>query len=799
MVAITQRIPNFLGGVSQQVDERLFPGQVRDALNAYPDPTYGLAKRPGGRYIGELKDGANAVIAPNTFDNAAWFSIFRDGNEKYVGALIGGVISIWSLVDGTRKTVTSEGSASTYLTGGKDDFNFLTVNDFTFITNKKTTVTKLADPSFTPRTKATVRLVEVAYSSRYVININGTEYAHITRNADDLVGAGDPPKKILNADDILDALITAIGAPSGITVTKIGTSLEIVSTSTMLVTVKGGQDGEALRVYQDNADNITRLAPETVHGRVVEVTNSAANASSFYVKFVANNGVSGTGYWEETIKPGLSPGLTPATMPHELVRNNDGTFTVRPATWEPRLVGDDESNSHPSFVDSEIQQLFFYNNRLGFLTEDNVSMSQAGEYFNFYHTSATTLVASDPVDLSCSSVKPAILHAVLPTAQGLLLFSQYQQFMMSADDGIWSPTTVTIKSIANYECDPLTSPVDLGTTSIFTSKNQNFTRVFEMTTRGQQENPIVVDQSKIVNEWIPAGRNQLVASPQNSLVSLAGRDSDMIYLYRFYELDEERKMSAWVNWQLSGKVQHHAINSDIMFAVTLQSGAYVIQQLQLVQSPTTSALVSSTGSKVDPYLDMWIEVEGVYSSVTQKTTFTLPFKYDVGKEICIVLGTPTIIEFTDSGLVAFPTVLGSGSNRYIELPGDLSDAIAYLGYPFLYEVALPRYYYRSDEGNSYTGSTVISRYIFYVGQGSDLSFSVSALGRPTWDAIAGSKEADYYRANDTPLDPYRIYTIPILQRSDNFTMKLTSKLPFPVNLVSMMWEGQFSNRFYRRA
>ena len=799
MAAVTQRIPNFLGGVSQQVDERLFPGQVRTALNTYPDPTFGLTKRPGGKYIKELRAADGSIVAPGVFDNAAWFSIFRDGNEKYVANLSGGQLSIWSLIDGSRKTVTVAGSAATYLLGGKNDFNFLTVNDYTFITNKTVTVTAQAAPAFTPRKNATVRLLEVAYSAEYVVTINGTEYKYLTRNADDNLGAADPPKKTLNADDILDALKTAISAASGITVTRYGSSLEIVGTSTIAVTAKGAQSGEAIRVYQDTADNIARLATETVHGRVVEITNSAANASSYYVKFFAANGTGGPGYWEETVKPGISLGLNPATMPHELVRNANGTFTVQPSTWEPRLVGDDESNSHPSFVGNTIEQLFFYNNRLGFLTDDNVSMSQAGEYFNFYHTSATTLVAADPVDLSCSSVKPAVLHAVIPTAQGLLLFSQYQQFMMSSESGVWTPTTVVIKGIANYECDPRTSPVDLGTTSIFTSKNPNYTRVFEMTTRGQNENPIVVDQSKIVSEWIPASRDQLVSSPQNALVTLAGRDSSIVYMYRFYEVGDERKMAAWVNWQLSGKVQHHAINSDSMFAVTLQSGSYVIQQLQLVQSPTTSALVSSTGTKVDPCLDMWSLATGTYSSVTRKTKYYIPFPYDTGKEVCITGGVPSNSAFFESGFVNFPQVLNDATGYYVEIPGDFTQSNMFIGYTYNYEVTLPRYYYNTDSGNDFTSSIVMSRYKIYVGQGSNLDFSIKANGRPEWKEVAGSIRSDFYKANDTPMDPYHIYTIPIMQRSENFIMKLTSTLPFPVNLVSMVWEGQYSNRFYKRA
>ena len=50
MPAVTQLIPNFLGGVSRQNDDKKLLGQVTECINGYPDPTYGLLKRPGMKF-----------------------------------------------------------------------------------------------------------------------------------------------------------------------------------------------------------------------------------------------------------------------------------------------------------------------------------------------------------------------------------------------------------------------------------------------------------------------------------------------------------------------------------------------------------------------------------------------------------------------------------------------------------------------------------------------------------------------------------------------------------------------------
>ena len=58
MAAVNQRIPNFLGGVSQQPDKIKFPGQLRACDNAVPDITFGLKKRPPAEFVANLS-GAN--------------------------------------------------------------------------------------------------------------------------------------------------------------------------------------------------------------------------------------------------------------------------------------------------------------------------------------------------------------------------------------------------------------------------------------------------------------------------------------------------------------------------------------------------------------------------------------------------------------------------------------------------------------------------------------------------------------------------------------------------------------------
>ena len=131
------------------------------------------------------------------------------------------------------------------------------------------------------------------------------------------------------------------------------------------------------------------------------------DADNYYVKFYADNGTQGSGKWEECVRPnnfssGSDPmvkGLDPATMPHALVNNRNGTFSFKKLDettanaagndnyWKYREVGDDITNPFPSFKGLEIQNIFFHRNRLGLIANEQVVMSRPGDYFNFQNVS----------------------------------------------------------------------------------------------------------------------------------------------------------------------------------------------------------------------------------------------------------------------------------------------------------------------------------------------------------------------------------------------------------------------------
>ena len=100
MASITQTIPNYNGGISEAPDQFKLPGQAKNIVNAIPDLTYGLYKRPGTERVGSSRLANVAALG-------SWFHYYRDETEgSYIGQVqSNGTVKMWSCTDGAEKTV----------------------------------------------------------------------------------------------------------------------------------------------------------------------------------------------------------------------------------------------------------------------------------------------------------------------------------------------------------------------------------------------------------------------------------------------------------------------------------------------------------------------------------------------------------------------------------------------------------------------------------------------------------------------------------------------------------------------
>ena len=461
---------------------------------------------------------------------------------------------------------------------------------------------------------------------------------------------------------------------SGFTITQIGVGLHIKRTSAFNASTPVG---ELLNVVASKVNDVGDLPSQCKHGMVVEVVNSSAEEDNYYVKFFGNNDKDGEGIWEECAKPGRKIRLKRSTMPIVLIRTADGnfrlseldgsTYTISGTTysvpqWDDALVGDDVTNPEPSFIGKSISKMLFFRNRFAILADENIILSRPGDFTNFFAKSAIQFVASDPIDIAASSEYPAILYDGIQVNTGLILFSKNQQFMLTTDSDVFSPTTAKINALSSYNFNFATNPISLGTTIGFLDNAGKFSRFFEMVQVQREGEPQIIEQSAVVSRLFEKDLKLISNSRENSVIFFSEEGTNTLYGYRYFDQVTERKLAAWFKWTLTGTIQYHCMQDDNLYVV-VRNGASNKDQLLKYAIKMDSNTFALAENRV--HLDHLMEVSGwSYNATTDKSTKAKP----TGLESSNQLAAYDVDTGNNLGRYAKITV--SGSN--LELDGNWS-------------------------------------------------------------------------------------------------------------------------------
>ena len=563
--------------------------------------------------------------------------------------------------------------------------------------------------------------------------------------------------------------------------------------------------------------------PTTVDNNYYHILNSQETDKDDY--YVVGDG----SVWTEVAEPGIPLGFDVSDMPHDLRMTAANTFQFGVGNFTNRLVGDENTNPHPTFVNSNISDVFIYFNRLGILSRDNIILSETlkptytlavPQPISFYSKSAQVTIASDPIDLNAASVRSIQLKSVLPAPQGLILFSDGEQFMMYADQGILTPLTAIIKSISNYELDPVIPPIELGEEFYYVSKTPRFTKVMRMITRGMENDPLVDEATRAAPEYIPSSVNSFVGNSQNRFFALADSNQEYMWFHRTYTRGEQRVMSSWYKWKFPGNVLSCGFIADNMFSVLEADNKVFVVQASLNKVPNTELLVNVPNPNdqffqpligIGPYLDSWTSTLGVptYDPATKLTTIPVINDYPIiddpdYKPILILSEDDNLArnvggEYTAEAGMIYPltVVPGVGFTAKGNLLADENKFV--VGYSFEMIYDLPTTYFRLENTIDNTASLIISRYKFAFSNSGMVQFQINDVDNQNqYNDIDSVTDTEYYKADALPIFRRVMFTVPIYRRNEYFRFRIYSDSPFPATLDKMSWEGQYSPRFYRR-
>ncbi len=523
------------------------------------------------------------------------------------------------------------------------------------------------------------------------------------------------------------------------------------------------------------------------------------NFSGYYVRRVGS-------VWEETYGPGANISLDEVTLPHALVRQADGSFVFAPFTWNARKYGDEISNPPPTFINRTINGVFYWKNRLGFITDENVVMSGSGDYGNFWRNTMTTLLDSDVVDVAQSSSKVSILEYAIPFNNSMMLFSDQTQYSFNVAD-LLTPTSVSIDAATHYEMDKGVKPVSIGSEVYFVSKSGSHSRLREYFVSNEGTTTEAADVTAHVQRYVPKNIIQITGnSTENCVFAISSEPGfeNRIYVYKFFWSGDEKVQSAWSYWELDSDDVILSIEAlaDALYILVKRADGTYLEKCELASGETTGDL------DFDILLDRRYElkeIEMFYSPALDETTLGLPFEIlnQADLKVITTVGTGDVGKLIPQSSYTFPVI---ALNNEIVVPGDVTGSKPYVGTNYVSDYQFSEQFVYDQGGNADTTGRLQLRTFTVTYQdsgyfttkvypyGTDFAANIENVVPANVSDFTGRQLGDSSLLIGEPSLHSGDYTFYVDGVSTDVVVSIGNDSHLQANLMSCQWEGSFTKR-----
>jgi hypothetical protein len=786
MTLVSSSIPNFVNGVSQQPFAQRLTSQGEVQENGYSTVSSGLRKRSPTEHVAKIRD--------TPLNDCVIHTIDRDGTEQYQLIITNGDLRIFG-IDGAERTVNFTNKAYLHTEGVVNaSFALTTVADYTFITNRTISTAQRSDLSPVRPFEALFNIKLGNYGKTYEVIVNGTSIASYTTPT----GSDAAQSPQISTDYIaaqLAAAMTTAGYNTGSWVmSQFGSSVYLKNTfADFTVATKDGFNSFALVAIKDNLQKFTDLpANPMIDSFQVEIVGDQTSSfDNYWVKFDAGGTNNTAGVWKESMAPGMVLGLDGTTMPHQLVREADGTFTFAPAPWVDRKVGDEGSSPDPSFVGKVINDVFFFQNRLGFLSDENFIMTETGNYFNPYRTTVITLLDSDPVDASAATNKVAVLTHAVSFNKQLLLFSRQQQFIVDSDD-IMSPKKVPIKPSTAFFVNTAAKPAAAGRNVYFAVDKGDWSSVREYFADLNNLTNDATDITSHVPTYVPSGIIKIAAGANEDVLAfLSETDRTKLFIYKYYYSASEKLQSSWstFTFDATGTILNCDFIKSVLYLVISRDDGVYLEKIDF------SIGASSVGEPWLVGLDRKVQI--AKESLTFADGYTTVNPLAVGYSP--VSGSYMVVA-KGGGSIKAGQIAAVDISNGIRIQGDYTTSDLSFGqqYTFTYRLSplAPRLSKSGAAPSADTeGRTQIRKISFNHADTGYYKVLVTPLAREVntytfSGVITGAPSATI---GVSSLSSGR-FQAAVLSQNTTVKIDVVSELPQPVALFSADWEGFYVKR-----
>lgn len=537
-------------------------------------------------------------------------------------------------------------------------------------------------------------------------------------------------------------------------------------------------------------------------GAIYQVSGTAESPfDDFYVQ------KSGGNTWTECAKPGIKHRFDRATMPHVLKRIPDAThadglwFSFGAPEWDVRPAGDDESNPPPSLVGNRIRDVFTHRNRVGFLSTENVLMTQIDSPFQLWRTSVLQVLDDDPIDVSVPTNGVAALNFAVPFQSALFLAATGAQFLMTAEPYM-AAKYVKTDPINNYGSSYWVRPQLVGDSLYIVDDNGEFAQVREYFMDDLSITGDAADVTAHVPRYLKGRIRSMAPAAGADCVFFAADDPSpsQLYVYFVRWAGDEKHQSAWTRWTLSGvgKVVHmHAIG-DVLYVVAESPGGGC-ELLKLNMALNLADNDATTGYSF--LLDRAVTVQPVYQPLGNYTDIVLPYVMPEGAAFTVLKTDDWDAPGAYLDLPAGTAWVNGGTT--LRIPGNHAHGRVVVGMDYEHRLTLSKPLLRQEGGGAVlVGRTQVRDIEVAYKDAAYFEVEVETKGTGRRETYLAS-HSGAYTARTLDDSAFRLSAptfhsgsrrFPVLANADACRIHLVNRLPFQCWFQSAQWRGLFVTR-----
>ena len=481
--------------------------------------------------------------------------------------------------------------------------------------------------------------------------------------------------------------------------------------------------------------------------------------------------------------------------------------------WGERTVGDLDSAPNPSFIGQKINNVLFYRNRLGFLSNDNVILSTVSDFFQFFRETVLTVIDSDPIDIAAAHTKVSVLKHSVPMGEQLVLFSDQTQFILTSSSVLTlTPKTATIVVATEFESSDKATPVSSGSSIYYLNKKGSFAGIREYVS---QEDTVIKEAANItvhVPKLIPVNVFKLAVSTSEDVLVVLGTDnSNKLYINRWlYGAEGQKVLNSWSTYTINSN--RSILNIDFigtdLFAVIEEANGITLEKIPF------EADFTETNATFKYCIDHKVTegttgVSTAYNSSTDVTTFTVPYRlrasmnvigrYLASGETSTFVDTQGNTKTLKAGQIIATSNSTDGSTSTITANGDYRNSKFIIGEPYeMHYRFSQRRIMQSSQGRDEILSGRLQLHHFYL--------KFEETGFFTVEVTPEHRTTSTYKFTGRVLSSTTIgqinlesgnFKVPIMSRADKVDIYIKNNTFLHTRVASAEYEAMFHMRSRR--